>query len=82
MGTPLKTGECQPGGVAPLPPGLHVLHTYTRLKMSRSKVSVMVRNMCDCLIFLKKGVQVAHVVLALLVPPAELSPEMESTLGT
>ena len=56
---PLKAGESQPSGEWPLPPGLHVLHTYTRLKMSSSKVSVVVRNMSDSPIFLKKGVQVA-----------------------
>ena len=66
-------------GSQPLPPGLHVLHTYTRLKMSSSRVSVVVRNMSESPIFLKKGVQV---VSTLLVPPTELSPEMETTLGT
>ena len=50
--------------------------------MSGSKVSVMVRNMSDCPIFLKKGIQVVWVVLASLVPLAELSPEMEAVLGT
>ena len=58
MVMPLKAGESQPGGAWPLPPGLHVLHAYTRLKMNSSKVSVMVRNMSDCPIFLKKGIQV------------------------
>ena len=42
----------------------------------------MVRNMSDSHIFLKKGVPVAHVILASLVPPTELSPEMEAALGT
>ena len=37
----------------------------------------MVRNA-----FLKKGVPVARVVSASLVPPMELSPEMEAVLGT
>ena len=69
------------GGARPLPPGLHVLHTYTRLKMSSSKVSVVVRNMSESLIFLKKGMQVARVVSVLPVPPAEISPEMEAVLG-
>ena len=36
--------------------------------------------MSDSPIYLKKGVQVAHVVSASPVPPAELSPEMEATL--
>ena len=37
--------------------------------------------MSDSHIFLKKGVPVAWVVSASLVPPAELSPEMEAALG-
>ena len=81
MVIPLKAYEAQPDGAWPLPQGLHVLHAYTQLKMSSSKVSIVVRNMLDSLIYLKKGVQVAHVVSALPVPPVELSPEMEATLG-
>ena len=77
----MKAGETQPDGAQPLPPGLHILHTYTQLKMSSTKVSAVVRNMSDSPIYLKKGVQVAHVVSASPVPPAELSPEMEATLG-
>ena len=66
--TPLRAGETQPGGALPLPPGLHILHAYTRLKMSSSKVSVVVRNMSKSSISLKKGVQVARVVSASPVP--------------
>ena len=77
----LKAIKSKPGRAWPLPLGLHVLHAYTRLKMSNSKVSVMVRNMSDCLIFLKKGIQVARVVLASPVPPAELLPKLEAILG-
>ena len=64
------------------PPGLHVLHAYTRLKNSSRKVSLVVRNMSDSYIFLKKGVPVARVVSVSLVQPVKLSPEMEATLGT
>ena len=81
MVMPLKAGEAQPGRVWPLPPGLHILYAYTQLKMSSNKVSIVVRNMSDSPIYLKKGVQVACVVSALLVPPAELSPKMEAALG-
>ena len=49
--------------------------------MSSSKVSVVVRNMSKSPVFLKKGVQAARVVSASLVPPAELSPEMEAVLS-
>ena len=37
--------------------------------------------MSDSHIFLKKGMPVAWVVSASLVPPVELSPEMEAILG-
>ena len=41
----------------------------------------MVRNMSDSHIFLKKGVPVVRVVSASPVPPMELLPEMQATLG-
>ena len=81
MVTPLRAGEAQPGVTWPLPPGLHVLHMYTRLKMSSSKVSMVVRNMSESVIILKKGVQVVRMVSASPVSPAEISPEMEVILG-
>ena len=56
MVEPLKAGEAQWSGAWPLPPDLHVLHTYTRLKMGSNKVSVVVQNMSDSPIYLKKGV--------------------------
>ena len=81
MITPLKVGEGQPWETRPLPLGLHILHAYMCLKNGTSRVSLLVRNMSDSHIFLKKGVPVAQVMLASLVPPTELSPEMEATLG-
>ena len=81
MITPLRAYEAQPDGARPLLPGLHVLHTYTWLKMSSSKMSVVMRNMSDSPIYLKKGVRVARVVSTLPVPPVEISPEMEAALG-
>ena len=62
-------------------PGLHILHAYTRFKKGSGKVSLVVRNMSDSHIFLKKGVPVAWVVSVALVLPIELSPEMEVALG-
>ena len=56
MVVPLKAGTVQPAGACPLPPGFHVLHVCTRLKMGSNKVSVIVCNMSDSPIFLKKGV--------------------------
>ena len=78
---PLKMGEGQLWEARPLPPALHVLHTYMRLKNGSGRVSLMVRNMSDSHIFLKKGVLVVHVMSASLVPPAELSPEIEAAVG-
>ena len=44
--------------------------------MAGSKhVSIVVQNMTDSTIFLKKGVSIVHVVSAMLVPPAEVSSE-------
>ena len=80
MITPLRV-EGQQWESKPLPPGLHVLHAYTRLKNSSGRVSLVVRNVSDSHIFIKKGVPVAWVVSASLVLPTELSPEMEATLG-
>ena len=68
MITPLKAGESQPQEARPLPLGLHVLHTYTCLKNGSGRVSLMVRNMSESYIFLKKGVPVAQVVMASPVP--------------
>ena len=78
---PLKAGEGQSQETRPLPLGLHVLHTFTHLKNGSGRVSLMVRNMSDSHIFLRKGVPVAHVMSASPVPPAELLPEMEAALG-
>ena len=59
----------------------HVLHAYTHVKNGSGRVSLVVRNVSDSQIFLKKGVLVTWVVSAMLVSPTELSPEMEGTLG-
>ena len=79
MITLLNVGEGQQWEARPLPPGLHVPHMYTRLENGSSKVSLMVRNMSDSHIFLKKGVPVVQVVSVSLVPPTELLLEMEAS---
>ena len=81
MVTPLKVGEGQPRDLRPLPSRLHVLHAYMCLKNGSGKVSLVVRNMSNSHIFLKKGVLVMWVMSASLVPPTELSLEMEAVLG-
>ena len=77
----LLKAEGRPWETKPLPLGLYVLHAFTLLKNSSGRVSLVVRNVSDSQIFLKKGVPVAWVVSALLVPPMELSPEIEAALG-
>ena len=79
--TPLRV-EGRPQETKLLPLGLHVLHAYTCLKNGSGRVSLVVRNVSDSCIFLKKGVQVVWVVSASLVLPTELSPEMKAALDT
>ena len=81
MITPLKTGEGQSWEARPLPLGLHILHVFTCLKNGSGRVSLVVRNMSNSHIFLKKGVPVVCVMSASPVLPAKLSPEMEAILG-
>ena len=45
MITLLKAGEGQLQEARPLPPVVHILHTYTCLKNGSGRVSLMVRNM-------------------------------------
>ena len=53
MITPLRAeGQLREGKQLPL--GLHVLHAYMCLKNGSSKVSLVVRNVSDSYIFLKK----------------------------
>ena len=80
MITPLKA-EAQQHETKLLPLGLYVLHAYTHLKNGSRKVSLVVRNVSDSQIFLKKGVPVVRVVSVMLVSPVELSPEIEAALG-
>ena len=54
-----------------LPPGLQVLHTYTTMMAGCKQISIVVRNMTDQAIFLKKGVRVAHIVSATIATPKE-----------
>ena len=77
----LKVGEGLLWEARALPLGLHILHAYMCLKNGSGRVSLMVRNMSSSHIFLKKGVPVVRVMSASLVPPTELLPEMEATLG-
>ena len=53
-----------------LPPGLQVLYVFTVQKRGSSKVSIIVWNVSKSPIYLKKGVQVAHLVPALPILPS------------
>ena len=79
---PLKAGEGQLREARPLPLELHVLHVYIRLKNGSSRVSLVIRNMSNSHIFLKRRVPVVCVMSASPVPPTKLLPEMEAALGS
>ena len=81
MVCPIRVGKTQLAGMCPLHPGFCVLHMLTRLKMGSSKVSVVVCNMSDSPIYLRKGTRIACMESALPVPPAELSPEVQAALS-
>ena len=68
MVTPIGRAELKQDGGRQLPPRLQVLHVYTTLTAGCKQISIVVRNVTDQAIFLKKGAQVAHVVSADLVP--------------
>ena len=68
MVTPLGCTELMQDRGHQLPPGIQVLHVYTTLTADSKQVSIVVRNVTDQAIFLKKGVQVAHVISADLAP--------------
>ena len=56
MVTPIGHAELGQGRMCQLPPGLQVLHVYMTLVAGNKQVSIVVRNMTDKAIFLKKGV--------------------------
>ena len=68
MVTPLGCTELKQDGGCQLPPGIQVLNVYTTLTADSKQISIVVRNVTDRAIFLKKGVQVAHVVSVDLAP--------------
>ena len=71
MVTHIGRVELKQDGGRQLPPGLQVLHTYTTMAAGCKQISIVVWNMTDQAIFLKKGTRVAHIVSATLTPPEE-----------
>ena len=55
MVTPIGHAKLKQGKACQLPPGLQVLHAYTTLMAGCKQVLIVVRNMTDKAIFLKKG---------------------------
>ena len=77
MVTPIGCTELKRDGGCQLPPGIQVLHVYTTLTADSKQISIVVRNVTDQAIFLKKGAQVAHVVSADLAPLDEAPSKQE-----
>ena len=75
MVVPIRHAYVESGKACPLPPGLQVLHAYTMPKAGNKHVSIVVRNMMDSAIFLKKGEHVVHVLSVTLVPLVEVPSE-------
>ena len=71
MVTPVGRAELKQDRGRLLPPGLQVLHTYMTMAAGHKQISIVVRNMTEQAIFLKKRTRVAHIVSATLAPPAE-----------
>ena len=55
MVTPIGCAELKQDRGCQLPPGLQVLHAYTTLETGCKQISIVVWNMTDQAIFLKKG---------------------------
>ena len=81
MITPMIYSRVNKGQACLLPLGLQVLHAYFTLTAGNHNVSIVVQNMSDCAILLKKGMPVAQMVSAMLVPPASLTPEEVTVAG-
>ena len=69
---PLRCTKVTCGRAWPLPPGLHILHAYSMLEGGNQNVSIVVRNLSNTLILLKKGMCLALVVSATLMPQPDL----------
>ena len=75
MVTPIGRAELKQGRACQLPPGLQGLHVYMTLMAGNKQVSIVVWNMTDKAIFLKKGACLAHVKSAMLAPQEEVPSE-------
>ena len=81
MSTALRHLELESGKACPLPPGLQVLHAYMTLAAGNKIILIVVQHMSDSPIFLRRGVHIAHVVMATLVLLVELTSGEEATMS-
>ena len=77
MVAPIGCSEVKQGRACQLPPGLQVFHAYTTLMAGSKQVSIVVWNMTDNAIFLKKGARVVDIVSVMLAPSAEVPSEQD-----
>ena len=70
MVIPVRSGDPQGAKIKPLLPGLQVPYVFTVQKPGSGKVSIVVWNVSESPIYLKKGVQVTHLVPAMPVLPS------------
>ena len=70
MVIPVRSGDPQGAKIKPLPPGLQVPYVFTVQKQGSGKVSIVMRNVSESPIYLKKGIQAARLVPAMLVLPS------------
>ena len=68
MVIPARSGGMWGAKIKLLLPGLQVLYAFTVWKRGCSKVSIVVRNVSESPIYLKKGIQVACLVPAMPIP--------------
>ena len=67
---PVRSGGLQGAKIKLLPPGLQVLYVFTVWERGGSKVSIVVWNVSESPIYLKKGIQVTRLVPAMPVLPS------------
>ena len=70
MVIPVRTGGPWGAKIKLLLPGLQVPYVFTVQKRGSDKVSIVVRNVSESPIYLKKGIQVTRLVPTMPIPPS------------
>ena len=81
MVIPVRSRGLQGVKIKSLMPGLQVLYVFTVWKQGSSKVSVVVQNVSESPIYLKKGIQVAHLVPTTPVLPSAPALVLEGAMA-